>query len=294
MNKMNYYYKDIITEINSIYAKLRSQTADNLRNRVDEIKERIKRSEDKSNFLNTLLPEVYAIIKETARRFSQGEIVVKANPNDKRLAHEFDFVIICDDKAIYKNHWDVDGVDHVWTMVHYDEQLLGGIHLHYGRAIEMATGEGKTLVATLPLFLNALSGEGVHIMTVNDYLSKRDCQITRPLYMFYGLSVDCLEFYERSDFGRKNAYSSEITFGADSSFVFDYLFDHLAIDHKSCVQTNHNYAIIDELDSILIDEADEPHIVSGGMGYNDGDIYKEYIYIIRELIESLVAHKNRN
>ena len=285
MNEMNYYYRDIITEINSIYAKLRSQTADNLRNRVDEIKERIKRSEDKSNLLNTLLPEVYAIIKETARRFSQGEIVVKANPNDKRLSHEFDFVIICDDKAIYKNHWDVDGVDQVWTMVHYDEQLLGGIHLHYGRAIEMATGEGKTLVATLPLFLNALSGEGVHIMTVNDYLSKRDCQITRPLYMFYGLSVDCLEFYERNDFGRKNAYSSEITFGANSSFVFDYLFDHLAIDPKSCVQTNHNYAIVDELDSILIDEADDPHIVSGGMGYNDGDVYKEYINIIRELID---------
>lgn len=284
MNEIRYKYSEIIQEINTIFNKLKTLTGDELRERIDEIKDTIKGSEDKSNLLDALMAEVYAIVKETARRFSQGNIIVTANKNDKRLANEFDFVTICDDKAIYKNRWDVDGADHMWTMVHYDEQLLGGIHLHYGRAIEMATGEGKTLVATLPVFLNALSGEGVHLMTVNDYLSKRDCQITRPLYMFYGLSVDCLEFYKRYDFGRKNAYSSDITFGANSSFVFDYLFDHLAIDPKACVQSNHNYAIIDEIDSILIDEADEPHIVAGGMEYYNGDIYEEYIKIIKELI----------
>lgn len=286
MNETVYEYSEVIQEINTIFNKLKTLTADELRERIDEIKDTIKGSEDKSDLLDALLPEVYAIVKDTARRLSQGSIIVTANMNDKRLANEFDFVTICNDKAIYKNRWDVDGVDYIWNMVHYDEQLLGGIHLHYGRAIEMATGEGKTLVATLPVFLNALSGEGVHVMTVNDYLSKRDCQITRPLYMFYGLSADCLEFYERNDYGRKTAYSSGITFGANSSFVFDYLFDHLAIDPKACVQSNHNYAIIDELDSILIDEADEPHIVAGGMEYYNGDIYEEYIKIIRELIEN--------
>lgn len=284
MNEIRNKYSDLIKEINTIFYKLKTVSGDELRRRIDEIKDATRGLKDKSDLLNTLLPEVYAIVKETARRISQGGIIVTANNNDKRLAKEFDFVTICEDKAIYKNHWDVDGVDHIWNMVHYDEQLLGGIHLHSGRAIEMATGEGKTLVATLPVFLNALSGEGVHLMTVNDYLSKRDCQITRPLYMFYGLSVDCLEFYGRNDYRRKMAYSSDITFGANSSFVFDYLFDHLAIDPKACVQSNHNFAIIDELDSILIDEADEPHIIGGGMQYYNGDIYKEYINIIRELI----------
>lgn len=287
MNEIGYKDCEAIHEINTIFAKLTTLTVDELRQRVDEIKNTIRLYEDdKSDLLDEFLPEVYAIVKETARRLSYGNIIVTANHNDRLLAEEFDFVTICEDKAIYKNRWDVDGVTHTWNMVHYDEQLLGGIHLHYGRAIEMATGEGKTLVAILPVFLNALSGEGVHIMTVNDYLSKRDYQLTRPLYMFHGLTVDCLEFHNYQEYGRKQAYSSDITFGANSSFVFDYLFDHLAIDPKTCVQVNHNYAIIDELDSILIDDADEPHIVSGGMEYYDGDIYKKYINIVRELIDS--------
>ena len=286
MNEIEYKYGEIIQEINSIFAELKTLTGDELRERVDEIEKTVRVSKDKSKLMDALLPEVYAIVKETSRRISQGGIIVTANKNDKRLANDFDFVTIQDNKAIYKNQWDVDGVTYVWNMVHYDEQLLGGIHLHYGRAIEMATGEGKTLVATLPVFLNALSGEGVHIMTVNDYLSKRDCQVTRPLYMLYGLGVDCLEFYERDDCGRKNAYLSDITFGSNSSFVFDYLFDHLAVDPKKCVQAKLNYAIIDELDSILIDEADTPHIVAGGMPYFDGDIFKEHIDIVKELISS--------
>lgn len=286
MNKIGYKYREVIQKINTIFAKLETLTADELRQRVDEIKNTSRLSKNNTpNLLDELLPEAYAILKETARRISHGNIIVTANHNDRQLAEEFDFVTLLEDKAIYKNRWDVDGVTYTWNMVHYDEQLLGGIHLHYGRAIEMATGEGKTLVATLPIFLNALLGEGVHIMTVNDYLSKRDYQLTRPLYMFYGLTVGCLEFHNYKEYGRKQAYASDITFGTNSSFVFDYLFDHLAIDPKTCVQVHHNYAIIDELDSILIDDAGEPHIVSGEREYYDGDIYKKYINIVRELID---------
>lgn len=177
------------------------------------------------------------------------------------------------------------GVPYVWQMVHYDEQLLGGILLHYGYATEMATGEGKTLVATLPVFLNALTHEGVHIMTVNDYLSKRDFETTRPIYMFYGLTADCIEKYEAHDKCRKATYKSDIAFGTNSSFTFDYLFDHLAVQPEECVQQSHNYAIIDELDSILIDDADTPHIVGGGNYYNNGKIFKENYPLIKELIE---------
>jgi preprotein translocase subunit SecA len=290
MNEVEYNYKETIIEINSIFARLSNLTGDELRDRIDIIKETIKCSDNKSKLLNTFLPEVYAIVKETARRFSQGDIVVTANNNDRRLADELDFVQIKGDQAVYVNRWEVDGVDYIWNMVHYDEQLLGGIHLHYGRAIEMATGEGKTLVATLPVFLNALSGEGVHLMTVNNYLSKRDYQITRPLYMFYGLTADCLEMYDRYDSWRKNAYLCDITFGENSSFVFDYLFDHLAIDSKACVQANHNFSIIDELDFILIDDADNPHIIGGGTRYIDEDIYQEHIGLIKELISFKGEH----
>ena len=161
-------------------------------------------------------------------------------------------------------------------MVHYDEQLLGGILLHYGYAIEMATGEGKTLVATLPVFLNALTHQGVHLMTVNDYLSKRDYHLTHPIYAFHGLTVECIEQYRRFDESRKYAYKCDITLGTNSGFVVDYQFDHLATDPNECVHERHNFAIIDELDSILIDEADTPHIVSGGMYYNNEDIYKKH------------------
>lgn len=197
----------------------------------------------------------------------------------------YDFVEIIDNKAIFKNHWDVMGVPNTWKMVHYNEQLLGGILLHYGYATEMATGEGKTLVATLPVFLNALTHEGVHLMTVNDYLSKRDFETTRPIYMFYGLTADCIEKYPRYDRRHKESYKMDIVFGTNSSFTFDYLWDHIAITPQECVQTTHNYAIIDELDSILIDDADEPHIVGGGNFYNNGKIYKENFPLIKELLD---------
>lgn len=227
---------------------------------------------------------MYALVKETARRFSLGNIEVNATPNDLYLAEKYDFLEILGETAIYKNHWDVMGVPYSWNMVHYDEQLLGGILLHYGYATVMATGEGKTLVATLPVFLNALSHEGVHVITVNDYLSKRDFETTRPLYMFYGLSADCIEYYNRYDRRRKETYKSDISFGTHSSFTFDYLYDHIAIKTEECIQQKHNYAIIDELDSILIDDADEPHIIGVGNSYNKEKIFKENYPLIVELI----------
>lgn len=277
-------YRKTVEAINSEYATLHSLTNDELRIKLHHIERFINEQEDKSDALNKSLVSVFAIVKETARRFSLGNIEVTATPNDLRIAEKYDFIKISRDKAIYQNHWDVMGVPYVWKMVHYDEQLLGGILLHYGYATEMATGEGKTLVATLPVFLNALTHEGVHIMTVNDYLSKRDFETTRPIYMFYGLSVDCIDNYERCDNHRKATYKSDIAFGTNSSFTFDYLFDHIAIKPEECVQQSHNYAIIDELDSILIDDADNPHIVGGGNYYNNGKIFKENYPLIKELI----------
>lgn len=279
-------YKKTVESINTEYATLHSLTNDELRVRLRHIEQFINKQENKPYALDKMLVSVFAIVKETARRFSLGNIEVTATPNDLRIAEKYDFIKISGDKAIYLNHWDVMGVPYVWQMVHYDEQLLGGILLHYGYATEMATGEGKTLVATLPVFLNALTHEGVHIMTVNDYLSKRDFETTRPIYMFYGLTADCIEKYEAHDKCRKATYKSDIAFGTNSSFTFDYLFDHLAIQPEECVQQSHNYAIIDELDSILIDDADTPHIVGGGNYYNNGKIFKENYPLIKELIEN--------
>lgn len=286
MNNSLEKYKKTVDAINSEYATLHSLTNDELRIKLYHIERFINEQENKSDALNKRLVSVFAIVKETARRFSLGNIEVTATPNDLRIAEKYDFIEISGDKAIYQNHWDVMGVPYVWKMVHYDEQLLGGILLHYGYATEMATGEGKTLVATLPVFLNALTHEGVHIMTVNDYLSKRDLETTRPIYMFHGLSVDCIDNYERCDNHRKAIYKSDIAFGTNSSFTFDYLFDHIAIKPEECVQQSHNYAIIDELDSILIDDADNPHIVGGGNYYNNGKIFKENYPLIKELIEN--------
>lgn len=284
MNNSLEKYKKPVDAINSEYAILHSLTNDELRVKLQHIEQFINEQENKPCALDKMLVSVFAIVKETARRFSLGNIEVTATLNDLRIAEKYDFVEIIGDKAIYKNHWDVMGVPYVWKMVHYDEQLLGGILLHYGYATEMATGEGKTLVATLPVCLNALTHEGVHVMTVNDYLSRRDFETTRPIYMFYGLSADCIEIYERYDRRRKATYKSDIAFGTNSSFTFDYLFDHIAISPEECVQQHHNYAIIDELDSILIDNAAEPHIVGGGNYHNNGKIYKENYALIVELI----------
>lgn len=277
-------FKQLVEAINKDFSTLHNISDDELRSRMADLEKAINSSSNKSQALDTYLVPVYSIVKETARRFSEGDIIVTANAYDKKISELYDFVQIKGDKAIYKNHWDVTGVPFVWNMVHYDEQLLGGILLHYGYATEMATGEGKTLVATLPVFLNALTHEGVHLMTVNDYLSKRDFETTRPIYMFYGLTADCIEKYPRHDKRFKEAYKSDIVFGTNSRFTFDYLNDHLAITPQDCVQTKHNYAIIDELDAILIDDADNPHVVGGGNYYNHGKFFKENYPIVKELI----------
>lgn len=275
----------LVERINNTYETLSALSNDELRAQVYEIEDNICNSIDKKQILDDYLVKVYAIVKETARRFTMGDITVLANDHDKYLAENYDFVTIRGENAIYKNEWSVCGVLTKWAMIHYDEQLLGGILLHRGYATEMATGEGKTLVATLPIFLNALTHEGVHLMTVNDYLSKRDFEITRPIYMLYGLSTDCIENYSQEDFSkRKQAYKANITFGTNSGFTFDYLRDHLTTHPSKVVQQQHNFAIIDELDSILIDGADEPHIVGGGNYYNHGEKYRKLLPLVKEFI----------
>jgi preprotein translocase subunit SecA len=214
--------------------------------------------------LNEILPEAFAIMKSTARRFAQNETVeVTATDFDKDLSIKHDFVSIEGDKAIYKNHWMAGGNEITWDMIHYDVQLIGGIVLHQGKIAEMATGEGKTLVATLPVFLNALAGKGVHVVTVNDYLSKRDSEWMGPLYMFHGLSVDCIDKHEPNSDARQRAYNCDITFGTNNEFGFDYLRDNMAVRSEDLVQRKHHYAIVDEVDSVLIDDARTPLIISG-------------------------------
>ena len=222
--------------------------------------------------LDEILPEAFAIMKSTARRFKENEtITVTATQFDKDLAVNHDFVHIEDDKAVYQNHWVAGGNEITWDMVHYDVQLIGGIALHQGKIAEMATGEGKTLVATLPVFLNALAGKGVHMVTVNDYLSKRDSEWMGPLYMFHGLSVDCIDKHQPNSDPRRKAYECDITFGTNNEFGFDYLRDNMAISQEDLVQRKHHYAIVDEVDSVLIDDARTPLIISGPITRNEAD-----------------------
>ena len=286
MSKVLDKYRKLVDSINMEYNTLCRLSNDELRTRLYQIADAINDSENKNNTLDEHLVPVFAIVKETARRFTEGDVIVSANDYDKKLSETYDFVVLENDKAIYKKRWDAGGVPFEWNIVHYDEQLLGGILLHKGYAVEMLTGEGKTLVATLPVALNALTHEGLHLMTVNSYLSKRDYELTRPIYMFYGLTADCIEYYPNGDVRRKKAYNADITFGTNSSFTFDYLYDHLAMDPADCVQQKHTFAIIDELDSILIDDAGTPHIVGGGNFYNHGQFFQENLPIIKELLET--------
>ncbi len=231
------------------------------------------------NILNEILPTAFAIVKETARRFKENEeLVVTATDFDRQLAADpnKNYVEIRGDKAVYKNRWMAGGHEIVWDMVHFDVQLMGGIVLHQGKIAEMATGEGKTLVATLPLFLNALPGRGVHLVTVNDYLAKRDQEWMGPIYEFNQLSVDCIDKYEPHSEGRKKAYLADITYGTNNEFGFDYLRDNMVIEPDEMVQRGHNYAIVDEVDSVLIDEARTPLIISGPVGKTkDEELYRE-------------------
>ncbi len=237
--------------------------------------------------LDEILPEAFVIMKSTARRFAQNEIVeVTADDFDRAMSVSHDFVEIDGDKALWKNHWVAGGNEQTWDMVHYDVQLIGGIILHQGKIAEMATGEGKTLVATLPVFLNALAGKGVHMVTVNDYLSKRDSEWMGPLYMFHGLSVDCIDKHEPNSDARRKAYECDITFGTNNEFGFDYLRDNMASRMNDLVQRKHHFAIVDEVDSVLIDDARTPLIISGPVGKSQND---EQFKQFRPYVEKLYA-----
>ena len=238
--------------------------------------------------LDEVMPIAFSIVKDTARRFTENEeTIVTANDFDRELAADprKDFITIDGDKAIYHNHWTAGGNDLKWEMVHYDVQLFGGTVLHQGKIAEMATGEGKTLVATLPVFLNALTGNGVHVVTVNDYLAKRDSEWMGPLYEFNGLSVDCIDKHQPNSPERRRAYQADITFGTNNEFGFDYLRDNMAVSPADLVQRKHNYAIVDEVDSVLIDDARTPLIISGPVPKGDDQMFEEYQPLVQKLFE---------
>ena len=250
-----------------------------------EIDETTKRIDEKiEEVLDKILPEAFAIMKDTARRFAQNEtVVVTANDFDRNLAATKDFVTIEGDKAVYATHWLAGGNDTKWDMIHYDVQLFGGVVLHQGKIAEMATGEGKTLVATLPVFLNALAKKGVHMVTVNNYLAKRDSEWMGPMYQFHGLSVACIDDTQPNSDARREAYMADITFGTNNEYGFDYLRDNMASSPKDLVQRKHHFAIVDEVDSVLIDDARTPLIISGPVPKGDDQMFEQY----RPAIESL-------
>ena len=253
---------------------------------IDKLEKEVLEKYEKA--LDDVLPQAFAIVKDTARRFSENpELVVTATDFDRELAAQGkDFVRIEGDKAIWQNHWIAGGNDMVWSMVHYDVQLFGGVVLHKGKIAEMATGEGKTLVATLPVFLNALTGNGVHVVTVNDYLSKRDSEWMGPLYQFHGLSVDCIDKHQPNSDARRRAYMADITFGTNNEFGFDYLRDNMAVSPKDLVQRKHNYAIVDEVDSVLIDDARTPLIISGPVPKGEDQLFEQLRPLVERLFEA--------
>ena len=289
------YVQDSAKEQKAKVAELKSKIEDTpiderevIFNQVDKIEKEILEIYEEA--LNEVLPVAFSIVKETARRFAENEeVVVTATDFDRELAATKDFVRIEDDKDIYSNHWMAGGNDTKWDMVHYDVQLFGGAVLHQGKIAEMATGEGKTLVATLPVFLNALTGNGVHVVTVNDYLAKRDSEWMGPLYEFNGLSVDCIDKHRPNSPERRKAYQADITFGTNNEFGFDYLRDNMAISPADLVQRAHNYAIVDEVDSVLIDDARTPLIISGPVEKGDDQMFEEY----QPLVERLVGVQRR-
>ncbi|MBR5841102.1 MAG: preprotein translocase subunit SecA [Bacteroidaceae bacterium] len=317
-----------VEKVKKAYIDIEKLTNDELRAKTQELKERIKQSATEENAkiaalkakveeteieereqlfneidkletavldkyevaLDEVLPEAFAIVKETAKRFTENEeIVVTATEMDRALAATKDFVRIEEDKAIYTKHWQAGGNETFWNMVHYDVQLFGGVVLHKGKIAEMATGEGKTLVATLPVFLNALTGNGVHVVTVNDYLAKRDSEWMGPLYMFHGLSVDCIDKHQPNSEARRQAYLADITFGTNNEFGFDYLRDNMASSPADLVQRRHNYAIVDEVDSVLIDDARTPLIISGPVPKKGDQLFED----LRPLVERLVEAQKR-
>ena len=278
--------KDQIAELKAKIEDTPIDEREEIFNKIDKLEKEILDIYEQK--LNEVLPEVFAIVKETARRFAQNEeTIVTATDFDRELAADprKDFITIEGDQAVYHNHWTAGGNDLKWEMVHYDVQLFGGVVLHQGKIAEMATGEGKTLVATLPVFLNALTGNGVHVVTVNDYLAKRDSEWMGPLYEFHGLSVDCIDKHQPNSPERRKAYQADITFGTNNEFGFDYLRDNMALSPADLVQRAHNYAIVDEVDSVLIDDARTPLIISGPVPKGDVQMFEEYQPLVERLVD---------
>ena len=291
-NEIKKYVQDSASEQKKKIAELKAKIEETpideregIFNQIDKLEKEVLEVYEKA--LNEVLPVAFSIVKDTARRFAENEeTVVTATDFDRELAADpkNDFITINGDKAYYHNHWTAGGNDLKWEMVHYDVQLFGGVVLHQGKIAEMATGEGKTLVATLPVFLNALTGNGVHVVTVNDYLAKRDSEWMGPLYEFNGLSVDCIDKHRPNSPERRKAYMADITFGTNNEFGFDYLRDNMAISPADLVQRAHNYAIVDEVDSVLIDDARTPLIISGPVPKGDDQMYEEYQPLVEKLV----------
>ncbi len=278
--------KDLRQQIDELKARIPStdiQDRAPIFGQIDKLEKEVLERFEKA--LDEARPEVFAIVKSTAERFAKNEtVVVTANDFDRNLATAHDFVEIDGDKAIYHNHWVAGGNDLKWDMVHFDVQIFGGTVLHQGKIAEMFTGEGKTLTATFPVFLNALTGNGVHVVTVNDYLAKRDSEWMGPIYMFHGLSVDCIDKHQPNSAARRKAYMADITFGTNNEFGFDYLRDNMAQDPKDLVQRAHNYAIVDEVDSVLIDDARTPLIISGPVPRGDDQQFEQYQPLVERLV----------
>ena len=259
-----------------------------LYNNIDKIEKQI--NEKLEVTLDQLVPRAFAIVKETAKRFKENSILeVTARQYDRDLAATRESITIKDDKAIWSNKWIAGGNEITWDMIHYDVQLIGGVALHKGKIAEMGTGEGKTVVATLPVFLNALAGRGVHIVTVNDYLSKRDSEWMGPIYEFHGLTVDCIDKHQPNSQDRRKAYNADITFGTNNEFGFDYLRDNMAINPEDLVQRKHHYAIVDEVDSVLIDDARTPLIISGPTAKSDTQQFDE----LKPKVDKLVSAQKK-
>ena len=298
------YIADNEAQITDLKAKLENMETsldekEEISRKIDHLTEEIDRKIEEK--LDEVLPEAFAIMKDTARRFTQNsEVVVTATDFDRDLAAEKDFIRIEGDKAIYSNSWTAGGNKITWDMIHYDCQLFGGVVLHKGKIAEMATGEGKTLVATLPVFLNALAKKGVHMVTVNDYLARRDSEWMGPLYQFHGLSVDCIDKHKPNSAARRKAYMADITFGTNNEFGFDYLRDNMSISPDDLVQRKHHFAIVDEVDSVLIDDARTPLIISGPVPKGDDQMFEQYrgavenlFNLQRNLVTQLLADAKR-
>ena len=254
---------DVVAEIESLKEKANSTTdidaRDDIYTEIDNLE--VKATELTEKTLNELLPQAFAVVKETARRFTENEsITVSASEYDRELSAIKDYVTLDGDSATWATTWDAAGTEVKWNMIHYDVQLIGGLALHNGNIAEMHTGEGKTLVATLPVYLNALTGNGVHLVTVNDYLARRDSEWMAPIFQFHGLTIDCIDNHRSNSEARRKAYNSDIVYGTNNEFGFDYLRDNMSHQPEDLVQRKHNYAIVDEVDSVLIDDARTPLI----------------------------------